>query len=426
MAAVAMLFALPMMAQEEEHEIMSYASPDYEVPEDVTPQKFNSLADLINKRPAMPTLADLMTPEAKTAYAKKGALAYEAGVEYFRLDFLNERTTLQNKLYELQAKRHQQQAQQQAFVQESSAQGLMLSQQEMMQVIMSSGLDLEHATEEQMMNVVADAYAKKWGISQADARTFMAMANSNPKKAEAFLQQKYPDLYNRLAKNAPKGKDYFQEDSNEEAYNQLLDQLMELAEEARNLKEGSMNISEHVSNTMRANSLPENVTFGMAPTNQLEAQFIDIINGWPESSECKKAIQIENDLNARLENWEYWKGAKDGQTICRPSWWTEGRKQENALFDTYTKRNAEKWMATAKEYDTQLQSIAKRLLDLDSQLEQLRGGKEETLTYCMAKMQIFTVEAYLSDYYSMASTYLTSPCIVHQDEQFCFEFWVKG
>ena len=426
MALAGIVLAMPTMAEEFEHEIMSHATTEYERPENVAPMKINTLADAINKRPALPTIADLMSPAAKTAYAKKGALAYEAGTDNFRLSFLNNRTALQNKLRELQAKRQQQVGKQQAYVQQASAQGLMLSQQEMMQVVMSSGLDLEHATEEQMMNVVADAYAKKWGISQADARTFMALANSNPKKAEAFLQQKYPDLYNRLSAAAPKGNEVFQQDPNEDAYGKLQDQLMDLAEEARNLKESNMDGAKHVNNTMRANGLPGNYSLGLAPTNKLEELVIESIGGWPKSAECKQAIQIENGLDARLENWEYWKGAKEGQTICRPSWWIEGRKQENTLCDAYTKRNAEKWLAAAKEYDSKLQSIAKRLLELDAQLEQLRGGKEETLAYCMAKLNIYTVEAYLFDYYRMADTYLSCPCIERQEEQFCFTYTIKG
>ena len=28
--------------------------------------------------------------------------------------------------------------------------------------------------------------------------------------------------------------------------------------------------------------------------------------------------------------------------------------------------------------------------------------------------------------YCMASTYLVSPCIQHQKELFCFEYWIKG
>ena len=426
MALAGIVLAMPVTAQEWEHEIMSHATSDYEVPENVVPMKINTLADMINKRPALPTVADLMSPEAKAAYARKGALAYEAAIQPFRLNFQGEQMALQNKMRELQSQRQQQYAQQRNYTEQASKQGLMLSQEETMQVIMSSGLNLETATEEQMINVLADAYAKKWNISQADARTFMGMAVKNPKQAEAFLKQKYPALYSKLEANAPKAKDYVMDDPNEDAYGKLQDQLMNLSEEVRNLEESSMEMSKHTSNTMRANSLTGDYSLGLAPTNKLEKLFIEAISGWPKSTECTKAIQIENGLNDRLENWQYWQGAKEGQTICRPAWWIDGRKQENVLFDAYTKRTAEQWIAAAHEYDAQLQSVANRLLALDAQLEQLRGGKEETLAYCMAKLQVFTVEMYLADYYRMASTYLASPCIYHQEEQFCFEYWIKG
>lgn len=426
-AVAAMLIALPMMAQEFEHEIMSYITQDYEVPEEGTPMKINSMAEAINNRPALPTVADLMSPEAKAAYMRKNAVAeYVVGIDQFHLYFQGEQMKLQNTMRQAQAKRQNQQAQQRDYMEQASKQGLMLSQEETMQVIMSSGLNLETATEEQMMNVLADAYAKKWNISQADARTFMAMAMRNPQQAENFLKQKYPALYSKLEANAPKAKDYVMDDPNDEAYDKILNQLMDLAEEARTIKDDNMDMSQHLQNTMRANSLPGDVSFGLAPTDKLEALFLDIIVSWPKSAECTKAIQIENGLDARLENWQYWKGAVEGQTICRPSWWIEGRKQENALFDVYNKRNAEKWIATAHEYDAKLQSIAQRLLAFDNQLEQLRGGKEESVNYCMAKTQVYAVEMYLADYYRMNQTYLTFPCVKHQEEQFCFEYWIKG
>lgn len=427
MALAGIVLALPVMAQEWEHEIMSHASSEYEVPENINPQKFSSLADIINQRPAMPTIADLMTPEAKAAYAKKGALEYEAGIEPFRLKFQGENMKLQNKMHELQAQRQQQAGRQQAYMEKASAQGLMPTQQEIMQTVMSSGLDIENATEEQMMGVVADMYAKKWGIPKADAVNIMSLAMNNPKQAEAFMKQKYPALYNKLAAASPEANEAMMStDPNENAYGKLMDQLMNLTEEVRNLKESSMDMSAHVSNTMRVNGLQGNYSLGLATTNKLERLFIDAISGWPKSTECTKAIQIENGLNDRLENWQYWQGAKEGQTICRPAWWIDGRKQENALFDAYTKRTAEQWIDAAHEYDAKLQSVAQRLLALDAQLEELRGGKEETMAYCMAKLQVFMVEMYLADYYRMASTYLASPCIYHQEEQFCFEYWIKG
>ena len=428
LAMAGMLLAMPSMAQEEyDHEIMSYITPDYEVPAEGTPIKISTMAEAVRKRPMLPTVADLMSPEAKAAYMRKNAVAeYVVGIETFHLNLQGEQMKLQNKMRQAQTKRQNQQAQQRDYMEQASKQGLMLSQEETMQVIMSSGLNLETATEEQMMNVLADAYAKKWNISQADARTFMAMANSNPKQAENFLKQKYPALYSKLEANAPKARDYVMDDPNDEAYDKILNQLMDLAEEARTLRDNNMDMSQHLQNTMRANSLPGDVSFGLAPTNKLEALFLDIMTGWPKSAECTKAIQIEDGLNARLENWQYWKGAVEGQTICRPSWWIEGRKQENALFDVYNKRNAEKWIATAHAYDSKLQSVADRLLALDTQLEQLRGDKEESVNYCMAKTQVYAVEMYLADYYRMNQTYLTFPCVKHQEEQFCFEYWIKG
>ena len=69
-ALVGIVLTMPWMAQEWEHEIMSHATTGYEAPEKVAPMRINTLADAVTKRPALPTVADLMSPEAKAAYAR--------------------------------------------------------------------------------------------------------------------------------------------------------------------------------------------------------------------------------------------------------------------------------------------------------------------------------------------------------------------
>ena len=70
------VLTMPLMAQDFDNSIQALITDGgYELEENIPAMKINSFADLISKRPGMPTVNDLMTPEAKAAYARKGAAA---------------------------------------------------------------------------------------------------------------------------------------------------------------------------------------------------------------------------------------------------------------------------------------------------------------------------------------------------------------
>ena len=274
------VFAMPGMTQEFDHQIEALITGGgYELEESIPATKINSFADLINKRPAMPTVNDLITPEAKTAYARRGASAYYLGALNFRSTLLEKQQELNSKTLEL---------------------GKMLND--------------------------ASFAAHSVGL----------------------------------------------------------------------------------------------------PTNKLEDLFAQIIDGWHTSAECKRAIQIEDPLAERLENWECCKNAKEGQTICYPGWWIEGRKSENALIDAYNRKQAEKWLAEVKAYDAQLSAMMKRLIELDNQLEQIRNGGEITAAYAMAKSEVYIAATNLYDFNSILELALQFPHVARQEESHCWTFFIKG
>ncbi|MBQ7649021.1 MAG: hypothetical protein IJS92_08125 [Paludibacteraceae bacterium] len=396
-----------------ETDLQNIVAGGFEAKESVTPMKFSSLSDLLAKRPALPAVNDLLSPEAKTTYAYKSAMAWEQGAMDYRTSQQIKQQQLQSKIMTAGNRLQQQQAQQKEFINDASRQGLMLSQEETMQVLMSSGLNLEKATEDQVMNVLADAYAKKWNISQADARTFMAMAMSNPKQAEAFLKQKYPELYSKLAANAPKAKQFVAEDSSKDnEYGKIGEQVSDISTEAQQLRNAAMDMLKHQQYVLSL----ENIHVGELPTNKLEDLYSRIAVSWKNSDECKQVIQIESDLQERLNNWNACTEAKQGKDIPFPSWWTQGRKQENAIIAQWNRQNAEKWLAAVAEYDNSLRALLDRLAALDNQLEQIRNGGEETIVYLDAKIQVYIAEQFLTDYYSMFSTALEFPLAVPQEE----------
>lgn len=393
-------------------ELQTIVDPVYDAEDPVTPVTISSISDVLNKRPALPTVNDLLSPEAKKAYAYKGALAWEQGAMNYRVAASARQMELQNKILAAGNKQRQQQARQQNFINEASAKGLMPSQQEIMQALMASGYDLEKITPEQSINVIAGAYSKKWNIPEADVKQFLTLAQSDDRKAEAFLAQKHPDLYKKLAGNAPKAGEFMDVDTKENEYGKLGGQISDLAEEARVLKENVMDMMKHVNYV----SSLGNFNVAGLPTNKLEDLFTQIADSWKTSSECKQVIQIETGLQERLNSWEPCTESNQGKDIPFPSWWTQGRKQENAVIATWNKQNAQKWLTAVAEYDGQLRALYERLEVLDKQLEQVRSGDAETFAYLDAKMQVYIAEQLLLDYYSMFTVALGFPCAVPQEE----------
>lgn len=431
-ALAGIVFAMPGMAQEFDHQIEALITGGgYELEESIPATKINSFADLINKRPAMPTANDLITPEAKTAYARKSSAAYYQGALNFRSTLLEKQQELNSKTLELGKK--QQKSNQKAMAQYNANvnAGLMPSQQEMMQLYMSGEIN-EKMSEAQMMDVMAGKFAAKWGISKQEYIKIINMAQSNPKGTEAYLKSNHPSLYNRLyAANAQFGNENVNAgDPHENEYGALGEQLSALANEAFEFKNDNMDMMKHVQFQAHSNGMLNDASFAAhttgLPTNKLEDLFAQIIEGWRASSECKRAIQIEDPLEERLNNWDCCKNAKEGQTICYPSWWIEGRKSENALIDAYNRKQAEKWLAEVKAYDVQVTALMKRLIALDNQLEQIRNGGEVTAAYAMAKSQAYIAATHLYDFNFILEVALQFPHVAHQEESYCWTFFFKG
>lgn len=428
----AIMLALPMMAQDYDNQIQALITDGgYELEENIPAMKINTFADLINKRPAMPTANDLLTPEAKAAYARKGAAAYYKGTLNFRSSILQQQEDLNKKTIEYGKKqsKNSQKAMEQYNANVNA--GLMPSQEEMMQMMMSGEIN-PNWSEEKIMDAMAGKFAAKWGVSKQEYLKIMNMAQKNEKQAAQYIQSNHPDLYNRLyATNAKYGKQNVNVgDPHENEYGELGEQLSALANEAFEFRNTNMDMTKHVQFQAHSNAMLNDASFAAhtvgLPTNKLEELFVQIINDWRTSSECKRAIQIEDPLAARLDNWDCCKNAKEGQTICYPSWWIEGRKSENALIDAYNRKQAEKWLAEVKAYDAQVTAMMKRLIELDNQLEQIRNGGEITAAYAMAKSQAYIAATHLYDFNFILEVALQFPHVAHQEESHCFVYFLKG
>lgn len=426
------VLTMPLMAQDFDNSIQALITDGgYELEENIPAMKINSFADLISKRPGMPTVNDLMTPEAKAAYARKGAAAYYKGSLNFRSVILQQQENLNKHTIEYSKKQQKNNERAMEQYQSNVNAGLMPSQEEMMQLYMSGEIK-ENMSEEQMMDVMAGHFAAKWGVSKQEYLKIINMAQSNPKGTEAYIKSSHPDLYKRLyAANVQYGNENVNAgDPHENEYGQLGEQLSALANEAFEFRNNNMNMMKHAQHKAHINSadlmhMGVGAALGL-PTNELEDLYAQIIDGWPVSAECKRAFQTEESIAERLDSWDCCKNAKDGQTICYPAWWIEGRKSENALIDAYNRKQAEKWLAEVKAYDAQMTAMMNRLIELDNQLEQIRNGGEITAAYAAAKSQAYITATHLYDFNFVLEIALQFPHVTRQEESHCFVFFIKG
>ena len=321
---------------------------------------FRSVADAMRRLPAMPTVEQISSEQAKENYSSTRLAPFRASAELSMLYVSSEYSALTTRM---QNARQQQAQRGQTAMQQYNRNveaGLMPSQQEMMQILMSSGINLEKASEQQIMDVVAGSVSRKWGISKDEYLKIVNMAQRSEKQAEAYVKANHPDLYNRLyAANAGYTP---QQDESDDPRN---DRFAQIGDELQALQEqivAAENMYRH-------------------PAELTED------NEWSNSAESKQVETIENALWERVEQWTRGLDAKVGE-VPYPGWWTEQRKKENALVDRWNSREAKKWMESPEAYRQELKTLFDKVAALETENEQLSTqGKPDNILYLMNKQK---------------------------------------
>lgn len=323
-------------------------------------ETFRSVADAMRRLPAMPTVAQISSEQAKENYSNGQLATFKASAELSMLYVNSEYSALTVRMQNARQKQAQRgQTAMQQYNKNVDA-GLMPSPQEMMQIVMSSGIDLEKASEQQIMDVVAGSVSKKWGISKDEYLKIVTMAQRSEKQAEAYMKANHPDLYNRLyAANAgytPQEDE--SEDSRNERFGQIGDELQALQEQIV----AAENKYRH-------------------PAELTEDK------EWSNSTEGKQVETIETALWERVEQWTRGLDAKVAE-VPYPGWWTEQRKKENALVDQWNSREAKKWMESPEAYQRELKALFDKVAALETENEQLNAqGKADNILYLMNKQK---------------------------------------
>ena len=371
---------------------------------------FNSLQDVVNALPAFPKTEDVVTPGQKEALLKSSLHPYTVAYRKLEEKWAKESLELNRKQQELVSQQRQKVQQQQQTIQRASEQGLMPSPQEMMQIVMSSGIDMEHATDAQIMDVVADACAKKWGISKQEYMKIVNMAQRNPTQAENYMRQNHPALYNKL--KGLKGTDMAMEnDTRDGEFAEIQGQLAELTQEISKTAEEYTQVLKKVQ--------AEGVDYDISHLQgyALYGKFSDIFKAWKASSEYAQINEHERALYSRV--WDKWLPSlhTTADEVAYPAWWTTQRKQDNQLVENFNKRMAPQWLAVPQAQRDKLMVLFKKVASLEQKNEQLRQQGDISILYITNKQSIFSI---LSLFHHVLRTYddaISFPCVSHMAEE---------
>ena len=402
MALASMVLALPTMAEEEWHYTQGWLPSSVNRISEVdgvkaasTPQ---TLSQAVQALPALPTVEQLVTPEAKEQALRSTYQPLHMALEQLMMRNLKEAEDIDKRIQTAGNKQQKSNRNAMAQYQSNVNAGLMPSQEEMMQMMMSGEINPSWP-EDKIMDAMAGKFAAKWGISKQEYLTIISLAQKNEKQAAAYLQSNHPDLYNRLyAANASYGNSNVQaEDPRDTRFGQI-------GEELRDLQLQLNNAFQTYGGNMSYAALHGGATAYDQQLKQMNQQ-------WESSAEAKQIEAIETALEQRVDAWL--KGIQQtGGEIPYPAWWTAERKKENALIEQWNRRMATPWLQIAQNGEKSLRPILNRIAALETENEQLGNqGDKENMLYLMNKKTIITIFNYLIQYNEIYYDALSYPCI---------------
>ena len=424
-ALAGIALAVSCWAQDERPSILMFGNGEYEASENAKPLKsFTSIADVMQSLPALPTVEQIVTPQAKAAADKSVYTPFNLALQNIQLDLPQKQTDISRRIENARLKQAEQGAQ--AIQQHNSNvnAGLMPSQQEMMQIVMSSGIDIENASEQQIMDVMASAIAPKWGVSKQEYLKIIGMAQSSPKQAEAYIKSNHPALYNRLyAANAGYADKTIADDPRDERFEQIGEQLREAQEQFVALLDKYRNVQGRLQRniqTLQTGSDEFQYEAGLAG-DPMVLLGNTLFKEWSNSAEAKQIDAIEKSLGERLDAWMSSLSTEDAYmaniAIKYPDWWTAEKKKENAIIDQWNKKSAARWLDEVKVYHTEFKAIFDKAAALEAENEQLdKQGEADNVKYLMNKQLLIVLYGELLHIIYPYQDALHFPCIERQPE----------
>ena len=402
--ALTALFAIsPMMAQEEEEWrytqgwITNLYTGYIELENVKAAPTPKTMLEAVDRMPAFPTVDQIYTVEAKEKalrtiyqpYEKALNAAWEKNGEVSR--------DVDRRIQVAGAKQQKSNKKAMAQYQSNVNAGLMPSQQEMMQMMMSGEINPDWP-EDKIMDAMAGKFAAKWGVSKQEYIKIINMAQKNPKGTEAYLKSNHPDLYKRLyAANSPYGNENVNaDDLRKPEFDRINDGLLKAQDDLQAARVAYGDDLTSYNGTSKYGKILE----------QMEKE-------WDNSPEAKQIDAIEKALQKRIDEW-YPSVANRQGTVPYPAWFTTERQKENALIDQWNKRWAIKWRQVAEDGDKAYRSIFRRIAELGAENDRIgEQGDTEEMIYLTNKRMVCTLYGQMMSLFMPIRDALSFPAIEH-------------
>ena len=402
-ALAGIVFAMPGMAQEEEvwHYtqgwIPSWYSTSINLDDIKAASTPKNMLEAVDRMPAFPTAEQIYTVEAKEKALRDIYQPYEKAL-FAAWDKNGEVSRDVDRRIKVAGEKQQKSNQKaKAQYQSNVNAGLMPSQQEMMDMMMSGEIN-PNWSEDKIMDAMASKFAAKWGVSKQEYLKIINMAQSNPKGAEAYIKSNHPDLYKRLyAANAPYGNENVHaDDPRKPEFDRINDGLLKAQDdlqEARVAYGDNLQYSQTHSKYMKI-------------YEQMEKE-------WDNSPEAKQIETIEAALQKRIEEWSLTLKNVKGD-VPYPAWFTTERQKENTLIDQWNKRWATKWIKVAEDGDKAYRPIFRRIAELGIENDKIgQQGDTEEMIYLTNKKLVCTLYGQMMSLYVPIRDAMAFPAIEH-------------
>lgn len=399
----AIMLTMPLMAQEEEvwHYtqgwIPSWYSTSINLDDIKAAPTPKTMLEAVDRMPAFPTVEQIYTVEAKEKAARTIYQPYEKAL-FAAWDKNGEVSRDVDRRIKVAGEKQQKVGQKaMAQYQSNVNAGLMPSQEEMMDMMMSGEIN-PNWSEDKIMDAMAGKFAAKWGISKQEYIKIINMAQSNPKGTEAYLKSNHPDLYKRLyAANAPYGNENVHaDDPRKPEFDRINDGLLKAQDdlqEARVAYGDNLQYSQTHSKYMKI-------------YEQMEKE-------WDNSPEAKQIETIEAALQKRIEEWSLTLKNVKGD-VPYPAWFTTERQKENTLIDQWNRRWATKWIKVAEDGDKAYRPIFRRIAELGMENDKIgQQGDTEEMIYLTNKKLVCTLYGQMMSLYVPIRDAMAFPAIEH-------------
>ena len=262
----------------------------------------------------------------------------------------------------------------------------MITPQEVFTAINEAGLDPQTATEDQIKDAVATYMAKKKGLTKQQVLDMMSQAAaeeaSKPRSRTDEIKEQLDSIYMHQA-----------------------DALIQQANMTVNMLQTAI---------MGGRVAQDESTMSGA----LASLKKKIIAAWPKSDECKAVAKMEADLSAKIDDWM--RKNNKGWNDAMPSFWTEGRQEQNKIIDKWNAKQLDRWLETmARFYDNDT-ADAKVLAALDEELEAMSAAEKARPSWAGAKSTAVTLNGLILNYMDTAASVFDCPLVQHTSTEGAF------